>query len=81
MGGGQAPFIYAGRACLVDQVYQMEYMDVALSSISDALQITFNVPHINKTEHKNYRKYYNGKTKRMIAEVCAKDIELFNYRF
>ena len=39
------------------------------------------LPHLNATEHRHYVKYYNKKTKQIIANNCEKDIEYFNYKF
>lgn len=37
--------------------------------------------HANSSEHKHYTKYYNNKTKKMIGEKFAEDIEYFGYEF
>ena len=37
--------------------------------------------HLNKSEHKNYREYYDNETKDKIYKYCKKDIEFFKYEF
>ena len=37
--------------------------------------------HLNKSEHKYYREYYDVETKDKIYKYCKKDIEFFEYEF
>ncbi len=40
-----------------------------------------HIPHINKSEHKHYREYYNSETIEHVAEHFAPEIEMFGYSF
>lgn len=37
--------------------------------------------HLNKSEHRNYREYYDNETKDKIYKYCKEDIEFFEYEF
>lgn len=39
------------------------------------------LPHLNKSRHRGYQKYYNGRTKRIVEDWSRKDIETFEYEF
>jgi len=42
---------------------------------------TGNIPHLNKSDRKNYREYYTEESMNFIKEKHRKDIEMFNYNF
>lgn len=47
-------------------------------------EIGIEVPtlgHFNRTEHTNYRDYYDAETREMMAADYAQDIDTFGYRF
>lgn len=81
MGQGQKPFIFDARKCLVDYVGKYETLESDVGAISSRLGVSLSLPHIFKTDHKKYKKYYNSRTHDMIAKVCAEDIRIFNYSF
>lgn len=40
-----------------------------------------NMLHENKSEHENYRMYYNNRTKLLVNYMFKKDINMFKYEF
>lgn len=51
------------------------------SIVCDKLGVNLPLIHTHKTQHKNYRDYYNDWTKWIVEKYYAKDIEMFNYKF
>lgn len=51
-----------------------------LSEIIDC-ELTSSVRHLNKSNHKNYREYYDKQTREIIRNAYERDIELFEYEF
>ena len=39
------------------------------------------LPVINKSNHQNYREYYDSETDALVRFLFKKDIEYFNYEF
>jgi hypothetical protein len=39
------------------------------------------LPNINRSHHSHYSRWYNAKSRQLVATRFARDIELFNYRF
>jgi len=66
---------------ILDFVGKFENLNSDYTKIIKKIGFKGKLPHFNKTNHKNYRKYYNEKTKRKIAEYYQEDIKLFNYKF
>ena len=43
--------------------------------------VAARLPHVFKTDHARYIKYYDEETKRIVEQVYAPDIAEFGYRF
>lgn len=67
--------------CL-DEIIKFENLNNDFNKISC---LFFNkkdmLKHLNKSDHKQYREYYNNNTKDKIYHYCKKDIEFFEYEF
>lgn len=46
-------------------------------------QVNYYTPleHLNKSEHDNYKKYYNKTRKEIVDDCFAEDIETYQYVF
>lgn len=67
---------------LVDHVGQLENVQDTLDWVSDRVGIDrIKMPHVNGTRKGHYAKFYNERTREMVADMCSQDIEFFNYQF
>ena len=72
---------------IVDYIGRFESINEDLEFIQNKLNIqnsTNKLPSLNVStnrEFRDYRKYYNDKTKMLVGEYFRKDIETFEYAF
>jgi hypothetical protein len=66
---------------IVDFVGRYETLEQDFNHVCRVLDIRPSLPHLNRTGHKDYRSYYNEKTKKIVAEHFKEDIEMFGYTF
>ena len=66
---------------LVDFVGRYENLNKDFQYVCDILNIKAELPHLNKSVHKNYKTYYNKTSIDMIAKHFGQDIDLFAYSF
>ena len=51
-------------------------------TICDRINIKYEpLPHLNRTTHKSYIKYYNDDLKKYVGKLFEKDIDTFKYTF
>jgi len=66
---------------LVDFVGRFEALERDAATIFKRLGIHAALPHRNRSQHADYRSYYNEDTRALIAEHFRDDIEMFGYSF
>jgi len=66
---------------LVDFVGRYENLHEDFLYICQQLNIQAIMPHLNKSQHKNYQSYYNQNTQKLVEDHFKDDIALFGYTF
>lgn len=65
----------------MDFVGRMENIQEDFSYICQKINKQVKLPEVNKTRNDHYSNYYNDKTREIVSNVYAKDIEIFSYKF
>lgn len=77
----QFPKAYYNGRIFVDFVAKLENLDEDWDQIAPHIGVE-KLPHANKsTRNKDYRVYYNDRTRSIVSEVYKEDIERFEYSF
>ena len=67
---------------VVDYVGRFENLEADFRVVCERIGLPpLKLPHIRKSCHKDYRRYYDKKTIRTVAEVFKEDIRMFGYEF
>lgn len=67
---------------LVDYIGKLEEYQKSFNYICNKIGIKpTELPHLHRSKHEHYTKYYTTDTLRVIAEKYARDIEAFGYEF
>ena len=73
---------YLNKGRLIDFVGRFENLNSDFRIVCHKLYLEYrDLPHYNKSNHKNYRQYYDAETKDMVSEKYAKDVEYFGYEY
>ena len=64
---------------LVNFVGKLENINDDFNEILDILKIDRKLPHVNKSNHNKYDKYYNENTFKIIRNIYKDDFEIFDY--
>lgn len=78
----QLDYISDAGSVIVDFVGRFERLQEDFALISSRLGLpAMRIPHVNRSEHMHYSKYYSEATSALIAARFARDIEAFGYSF
>jgi hypothetical protein len=66
---------------LVDFIGHYETLQEDFGIVCNRLSVKLNLPHKNRSVHKDFREYYTPHTKALVAEAFREDIEFFGYQF
>ena len=66
---------------LMDFLGHYENLAEDVAYVCQKIGVNEQLPHLNQSQHKDYRDYYTDRTRELIAEHYAKDISLFGYDF
>lgn len=70
-----------GRLVADVAVYKFEEMKDSWNHICETLGVEGKLPHINKSKHDHYSKYYNDNTMRIVATLDYGAIKMMGYKF
>lgn len=66
---------------LVDDIGYYETLRDDFARICARVGIDASLPHLNRSHHRDYRSYYDDRTRALVAEHFRTDIALFGYTF
>ena len=66
---------------LVDFIGRYETLSRDYAEVCKRVGIDAPLPHLNKSVHRDYRSYYNARTRALVEQHFKSDIELFGYSF
>lgn len=67
---------------IADFVGKFENLEEDFAYVCEKIkQPGLRLPKINKSKHKKYTEYYDDETQEIVAKLCKKTIEKFDYKF
>jgi len=65
----------------VDYIINLHNISNEILPIKEFAMKKVEYPHTNKSEHKDYREYYDDESIEIVEKFYKKDIEAFNFKF
>jgi hypothetical protein len=66
---------------LVDFLGRYERLTDDFAEVCRRIGVECSLPHVNRSEHDNFRRYYTPATRDLVASAYREDIERFGYEF
>lgn len=78
----QLDYISEDGSIIVDRIIRFELLDQQFHTLAKEIGLNGELPHTNKSKReKNYRKYYNEVTKKVLFKRFKRDFKSFGYEF
>jgi len=78
---GQFDFLAENGKIIVDYVGKLETITKNFSHVCKKIGVQAKLNHLNRTAHKDYRKYYDTDTRKLVTVHFRRDIQKFGYAF
>ena len=66
---------------IVDFIGRFETLEADMAEVCRRIGIEYRLVHRNRAPHEPYQKSYNHRTRKLVADYFARDIEYFGYDF
>lgn len=66
---------------IIDFIGRFENLSDDVRTICKNIDIEYTLPDLNKSNHRDYKVYYNAKTRKLIHDAYIDDIDIFGYVF
>ena len=66
---------------LVNKVIRFENLDTEFDEVCGELRLSVELPHVKKSKHNHYSRYYDQDTIQIVSEWFKSDIDAFGYQF
>jgi hypothetical protein len=77
----QIDWIQDNGSVIVDEVARFECMEHDLQLIAGQVGMLLELPHLNSTDRRSYREYFDSATRRTIEQAFRTDLEYFGYEY
>ncbi|HWB13961.1 MAG TPA: sulfotransferase family 2 domain-containing protein [Pirellulales bacterium] len=77
----QHRFVCSNGKLHVDYVGRFETLGSDCDTVARRLGLDVRLAHMNKSQRRDYREYYNDETRDIVADVYREDIGAFGYDF
>lgn len=67
--------------CIVDYIMRFENLDEDFSTLCTRIKRRATLPHLNSSDHADYRSYFDAETREIIAVCFQVDLEKFGYEY
>lgn len=65
----------------VDVIGRFEALSLDFDAILDTFGLKIELPHVNASQHRYYREYFNSETRQLVGDLYGEDVRIFDYRF